>query len=188
MSDLIPTERGSAPVVTQPEDVRTRVIKLRLEGVSLDTLAETFDLSYQMLERYIGDHLLYNATPAEVLREQELRRLENLDDALETIQGRRHPVIYMGTDTGFDDDGPKLSAIDKRIKISERRGKLLAVDRARPPEAVRAPDDHTPAEDMAAVMEEVLRRNGFLKRPEADQVVDVVPVERGDAAVDTSDA
>lgn len=73
--------------------------------------------------------------PAEQVRKLELDRLDRLYEAAISVLEREHvtvsqgKIIYKG-DAPLLDDGPVLQAIDRLLRIQERRAKLLGLDAA----------------------------------------------------------
>lgn len=71
--------------------------------------------------------------PAAEVRKTELERLNNLYEAALAILERMHVtvsqgrVVYLG-DLPLADDAPALAAIDRLLKIQERRARLLGLD------------------------------------------------------------
>lgn len=71
--------------------------------------------------------------PAEEVRKTELKRLDNLYRLALKIAERAHVtvsqgrVVYLG-DLPVEDDGPALAAVDRLLKIQERRARLLGLD------------------------------------------------------------
>ncbi len=77
------------------------------------------------------------AEPAAEVRAYEVERLNNLERAALEVLERRHvtvshgKVIYHGEGDAREplyDDGPVLQAIDRLLRIQERRAKLLGLD------------------------------------------------------------
>lgn len=66
--------------------------------------------------------------PAENLLQLELMKLDALERDYLEILGDQHPVLYQGQDTGFLDDGPRMSALAGLLRTSESRRKLLGLD------------------------------------------------------------
>ncbi|MBH1938972.1 hypothetical protein I5Q34_32725 [Streptomyces sp. AV19] len=73
--------------------------------------------------------------PAEEVRTLELERLDRLYERAVEVLERRHvtvsqgKIIYEGGEP-LADDGPVLQAIDRLLRIQERRAKLLGLDAA----------------------------------------------------------
>ncbi|MEU9792893.1 helix-turn-helix domain-containing protein [Streptomyces sparsogenes] len=104
-------------------------------------------LSYRAIAAELGVdlHTAHNAVkralaaivqePAEDVRRMELERLDALYEAAMGVLEREHvtvsqgKIIYQG-DEPLLDDGPVLQAIDRLLRIQERRAKLLGLDAA----------------------------------------------------------
>ena len=134
------------------------------------------------VDRYVGDFMATQATAQQLAVEHQLRKLEEVDSCLKEVMDDEWPSYIQGVQVGMD-PMPRVKAALGRVKVVEAQNKMLALDKTR---VVEAPVDTGEAtrERQAAVMEEVLRRNGLLKRPDAGEVVDVVsrPVAPADGA------
>lgn len=70
---------------------------------------------------------------AEYVRDLELMRLDQMYSAVMAVLKARHftvsqgKIIYMG-DEPLKDDGPVLQAVDRLLKIQERRARYLGLD------------------------------------------------------------
>lgn len=69
----------------------------------------------------------------ENVRALELERLDRLEAAANEVLEREHVTVSNGrvvvlNETPLPDDGPVLAAIDRLLKIQERRAKLLGLD------------------------------------------------------------
>jgi hypothetical protein len=163
------------PVVKTP---RERAVELRLEGVPMDTICDLMNLPEQEVDRYIGDYMAEHATPMQIMTERQIRKLEEADECLKDIMLDRWPVFMQGIEVASD-PMPKIKAALGRVKIAEAQNKLLALDKTRvappPPKPPESDEDR-----QTRVMEEVLKRNGLLKRPAADEVVDAKPGQADD--------
>jgi len=156
-----------------------RIFDMRMRGANLETIAETLDLPLQLVDRVVGDFLASDkATAMQVVKDQQLRRIEKYTNVVETILENKHPVLYMGADTGFDDDGVKLKAVDVGIKLLDRTSKLLGLDEERAPAQEKPAEVPLNADQERALLEEVMRRHGFVQKPDYADAIDVVPVER----------
>lgn len=86
--------------------------------------------AYQAVKRAL---LATVAEPAEEVRKHELQRLDNLYKLALQIAERAHVVVSQGRvvylgDSPLEDDGPALQAVDRLLKIQERRARLLGLD------------------------------------------------------------
>lgn len=69
------------------------------------------------------------------VRQLELERLDTMQQAVMDVLERQHVTVSQGRVVSLDgspilDDGPILAAIDRLLKISESRRKLLGLDAA----------------------------------------------------------
>lgn len=123
-------------------DKVTRALELRRDYWTWDRIAA--ELGYSSRETaYAAARLEMNKradTLAETIddfRNKSLERLELVADAALRIMDNDHLIVNAGTVvvhplTGefIRDDGPKLSAIDRLVKINESARKLLGADAA----------------------------------------------------------
>jgi hypothetical protein len=176
-NNLVPQAPGGRVAIVKTP--RTRAIEMRREGTSLDRIAQVLDLPFNVVDQYIGDYMLSDeATPEEVAREEELSRLEEMDDALRGIQNTTYYEVYQGVLTDAVTPAHNLSAIDKRIKLADRRSKLSSLDRQKAPERpVDVPETITDA-GVRDAMRDVLREAGINLKIRDDEPIDVQPVER----------
>lgn len=71
--------------------------------------------------------------PAEDLRKLELDRLDDMAQVVTKVLEKHHitvsngKVVYLG-DKPLEDNAPILAAVDRLLKIQERRAKLLGLD------------------------------------------------------------
>jgi len=97
--------------------------------------------------------------PAEEVRAIELLRLDTLWQKAMAVLERNHVAISHGQVVKVEgeslcDDGPTLAAIDRLLRIQERRAKLLGLD---------APTKHEVV-TMDAIEAEIQRLNAELRR------------------------
>ena len=154
-----------------PKTPRERAIELRLDGVPVPAICEALNLTEQQVDRYIGDFMAHDATGQQLAVEHQMRKLEESDAVLKDIMDDEWPMFIQGANVGSD-PMPRVKAALGRVKIVEVQNKMLALDKTRAPE-VPVDKGEESRERQAAAMEEVLRRNGLLKRPAAGEVVDV---------------
>lgn len=108
--------------------------RLRSRGLSYRAIANELGIdvhsAHEGVQRCLAETLTEAATE---LRQIELERLDTLYAAATAVLEREHitvnngKVIYQG-DTPLADDAPVLAAIDRLLKISESRRKLLGLD------------------------------------------------------------
>jgi hypothetical protein len=123
---------------------------LRAKGWTYRQLGARYGISAQAahlaVQRVLADTI---REPAANLRTVELEKLDHEERIAHDVLSARHPVLYQGEDTGYEDDGPKLSAIDRLLKIAERRARLLGLDA---PQQVES-SVTTISPDLAALIE-----------------------------------
>ncbi|SRR6266511_1782544 len=109
-------------------------VRMRKDGRQYDEIGRRFGVSTQRAHQIVTKAL--DATvqePADELRSLELARLDQMwVEALKVLR-RRHVVVSHGEivrDDGrpLEDDAPVLHAIDRLLKIQERRARLLGLD------------------------------------------------------------
>lgn len=114
--------------------------RLRAQGLAYREIAEALGYAdasgaYKSVTRAL------NAVPAEAvdeLRAVELARLDDLTRRAWAVATKTHPVVaangrvVLGPDgEPLVDDGPVLHALDRLLKIAERRARLLGLDAAK---------------------------------------------------------
>lgn len=121
---------------------------MRLTGASFDAIAQ--ELGYnsrgaacQDISRALEAHVAEQTRSVEAYREEELQRLDLLLAEAWTVLKRAHVTVSHGRvirddETGEPllDDGPVLQAIDRVLKIQERRAKFLGLDAPTKVEAI----------------------------------------------------
>lgn len=120
---------------------RAKLIKYRLAGRPYDDFWQ--ELGYSSRDaatkdfcRALEQNIAEQRTSMEVYREAELMRLDQLTLEAVKILATRHLVVAPGgkvvhhPETGqpLEDDAIRLAAIDRLIKIQDRRAKLLGLD------------------------------------------------------------
>ncbi|MGH3382674.1 MAG: helix-turn-helix domain-containing protein [Actinoallomurus sp.] len=130
------TRAGNGRYDRDPETAKrdAEAAKLRSRGWTYQRIADhlgvTKATAHEAVKRALHDTL---AEPAADVRELELARLDAMYDAVIKVLETKHVtvnngrVIYVG-DTPLEDDGPVLAAVDRLIKIQERRARLLGLD------------------------------------------------------------
>jgi hypothetical protein len=120
---------------------RTKLIQMRLAGHSFDECATRLGYSSRSaatkdFTRVFEQVTVEQRASAEVYREVELARLDDLTVTATRVLLTKHYVTTQGgrlvehPETGLPllDDGPVLQAIDRLLKIQDRRAKLLGLD------------------------------------------------------------
>ncbi|MET9222324.1 hypothetical protein ABZX65_26660 [Streptomyces sp. NPDC003300] len=121
---------------------RTKLINARLEGRLFEDIWE--ELGYSSRSAATKDfcrafeiRLTEQRTSVEVYREVELTRLDQLTlEAINVLRTQHYAITPSGkigrhpdTEEVLIDDGPTLAAIDRLLKIQDRRAKLLGLDK-----------------------------------------------------------
>jgi len=121
----------------QAVKLRQKCLDLRVAGMSCQQIADQLGIARITAARHVAKALddLSKQTQdnAERLRRLELERLDKLQRAAERVLARNHVYVSSGkvvVDDGakLTDDGPVLQAIDRLLRIGERRAKLLGLD------------------------------------------------------------
>jgi hypothetical protein len=118
-------------------EVRQRCLDLRVTGMSFSQIATAVGLSktavVKHVHRALDDIVKQTDETAERLRSLEIERLDKLQRAAERVLARNHvfvnagKVVYDGQ-TKLEDDGPVLNAVDRLLRIAERRARLMGLD------------------------------------------------------------
>jgi len=109
--------------------------RLRARGMTYEQIATELDYCDRAAARAAVERALVATVtePAAEVRQMELARLDEMYRAALAVLERRHfavshgKIVYHGV-TPLEDDGPVLQAIDRMIRIMERRAKLLGLD------------------------------------------------------------
>lgn len=122
---------------------RAAAIQLRLEGKSYEQIATELGYASRAaaskdVTRATEAAILEQRAGVEVLREQELMRLDALWQEAWRVLRTEHFILHQGSvvereaDDGtiikMLDDGPVLQCIDRLLRIQERRAKYLGLD------------------------------------------------------------
>jgi len=131
---------------------RAKVLSFRKAGASHRVIAGELGVDHSTIVRDVqaifAELAAEQRASAEELRTMELARLDEWQLEASRILRATHPLVSGGkvlsgftTDGkafGLTDDGPKLQAIDRLLRISESRRKLLGLDA--PPKVPLNPD------------------------------------------------
>ncbi|MFD8667068.1 hypothetical protein ACFV1U_16945 [Streptomyces microflavus] len=109
--------------------------RLRTQGWTYQRIADHLGFK-QRADAYNAVKRVLDATVREAgedIRALELERLDRLEAAANEVLEREHVTVSNGRVVALDgaplpDDGPVLAAIDRLLKIQERRAKLLGLD------------------------------------------------------------
>lgn len=149
---------------------RTEAVNMRIAGADFETIAEALGYAdraaaHKDITRALEAAALEQAAAVEVHRAEEIRRLEALLVEAWAVLKRDHVTVSHGRIVVDDDgkpildDGPTLSAIDRILKIQERKAKFLGLD---------APQRHEVV-TVDAVDAEIARLTAELERDQAGQ-------------------
>lgn len=133
-----PTRDGNGRFDRDPETARrdAEACRLRAQNLSYRQIAAELGVdvhtAYDAVQRGLRDTL---QEPADEVRRLELERLDELAQQARKVMLGTHYLINQGnvvrlTRRGapLEDDGPVLAAIDRLLKIQERRARLLGLD------------------------------------------------------------
>lgn len=126
---------------------RTEAVQMRMAGASYQAIADalgynTRGAACQDVARALEAAVAEQTRSVEAYREEELQRLDLLLAEAWAILKRDHVTVSHGRIVRDDleqpilDDGPTLSAIDRILKIQERRAKFLGLDAPTKVEAI----------------------------------------------------
>jgi hypothetical protein len=167
--------RGAAQRVATAQR-RTQAVQMRLEGATYEAIAEALGYSgrnaaYADINRALEASVTEQRRAAEVLRQEELLRLDLLWSKVWEVLAREHVTVSNGRlvrgDNGqpLRDDGPVLQAVDRLLRIMERRTKYLGLD---------APTKHEVL-TLDAIDRAIQELNAELGGDEADPVAGTAP-------------
>lgn len=126
---------------------RAEAVAMRMSGATYDQIAEALGYAskaaaYVDISRALEASVAEQRRTVELYREEELQSLDVLLAEAWAILKRDHVTVSHGRiivdDEGNKllDDGPTLQAIDRVLKIRERRAKLLGLDAPTKVEAI----------------------------------------------------
>ena len=114
-----------------------RAYELRLAGATLREIGAELGICIATVHVRLRDHMAERVDPlAEQYREMLLDQLDDLTARAYKILNANHIVVQHGKivrdedGNPLKDHGPVLAAIDRLIKINERRGRLTGADAA----------------------------------------------------------
>ncbi len=150
------TSRGDKPrsgkgkYIRQPATAErdAKAARLRADGHTYQQIADQLGFSHRDLARRSVERALAAVVrePAEELRHLELIRLDALWLQAAQVMTTEHITVSQGRvvegpdGLPIKDDGPTLSAIDRLLKIMERRAKLVGLDAASKVEVISVED------------------------------------------------
>ncbi len=126
---------------------RAKAVDMRMSGSSYKAIADalgykTASAASQDVTRALEAAVAEQSRSVEAYREEELQRLDLLLAEAWAILKRTHVTVSHGRivrddlDQPIEDDGPTLQAIDRILKIQERRAKFLGLDAPTKVEAI----------------------------------------------------
>ncbi|MET0416044.1 MAG: hypothetical protein ABW022_08490 [Actinoplanes sp.] len=119
---------------------RSEAIAMRMAGHTFEQIAQALGYTSrgaacQDITRALETAVVEQARSVEAYREEELQRLDALLAEAWAVLKRQHLTVSHGrviyddsTGEPILDDAPTLSAIDRILKIQERRAKFLGLD------------------------------------------------------------
>lgn len=116
---------------------REQVLALRLAHRPDSEIAATLGITIQLVrvdyKRALEDYAAQQAETAHVARDRELAKLDLMEQAVHVVLNRLHVTVSNGkliylNDKPLEDDAPILSAVDRLVRIADRRAKLLGMD------------------------------------------------------------
>lgn len=131
------SRNGRGRYVRSPETAErdAEAARLRVQGRTYQQIADRLGLSHRDLARRAVDRALTATVqePAEELRSLELLRLDELWRTAWRVLTTEHVRVSAGRVVEHQgkplrDNGPALAAIDRLVRISERRCRLLGLD------------------------------------------------------------
>ncbi|MFI2663263.1 hypothetical protein [Micromonospora carbonacea] len=127
---------------------RAEAVAMRMTGASFQAIADALGYSSrgaacQDVTRALEAAIAEQTRATDIYREEELQRLDLLLAEAWAVLKRQHVTVSHGrvirdedTDQPLIDDGPTLAAIDRVLKIQERRAKFLGLDAPTKVEAI----------------------------------------------------
>lgn len=122
----------------QVAERRARVLQLRIKHRTYAEIGATLGISPKLAEldhrRALADLTREQSTQAATMRDVELERLGAIERAAWEVLGRDHIYVQHGKIVCFEDgtpvpdDAPVLQSVDRILRISERRARLLGLD------------------------------------------------------------
>lgn len=128
----------------QTAERRTKAIAMRLAGAEWQQIADQLGYANRGaackdVTRALETRLAEQATSVDLLRQTELMRLDALTREAWAVMKRPHLLVSggkvvrlvneaTGEERTLSDDKPILEAIDRLVKISQRRAALLGLD------------------------------------------------------------
>jgi hypothetical protein len=120
----------------QRAEQAARAYEMRLQGQRLAAIGRELGIATSTVHKLLAEHVAARVDPlADAYRAMELDRLDDLTVRAYAVLTARHVVVQHGKvildpDSGEPmlDDAPVLNAIDRLVRLSESRRKLLGLD------------------------------------------------------------
>jgi len=169
---------------------RVKALELRKQGQSYRAIAAQLGINERTAHTDVQRALralaaLEQASAAEY-RTMELERLDTLTVEAARVLSATHPLVSGGKVLrDVTDDGPKLAAIDRLLRISESRRKLLGLDA--PAKTALTNPDGTPAAyaELRTVVLTLLAPYPDLRLALAEQLAQLPEVSDDDQRADS---
>lgn len=137
----MPRSRTSNARQKQNTEIRAeqaaQAYELRLTGATLREIGATLGIALTTVHERLRDHMAVRVDPlADQYRAMELDKLDALSAKAYEVLTKKHIVVQHGKivrdedGNALNDDTPVLHAIDRLVRIAERRAKLLGLDAA----------------------------------------------------------
>lgn len=174
----------------QKFELARRMHEDRTDGLTYRQIATKYSVSVDTVHRYVKQYLpAATQGAAEMWREHEIEKLDELESKIWKMLDKRYYKVDHGKliriedeNTGEEvpllDDGPILAAADRLLKISERRSKMLGLDKP-----VQAEVTHK-AESVDSELLDVLKKVQERAKAEEDAIVEAEVVEDAPPAIE----
>lgn len=166
-------ERREAETVQMYED--------RKAGMTLQEIGDKFGITkgavFNRIRKYSTEIV---ETAADSYRDHEIEKLDEMETKLWEIVGKKHyrvdhgKLIVLGQEGEeevLSDDEPIMKAIDRLLKVMERRAKLLGLDN--PVKQDVNVSVETRDEELLGILDQVRKRNEDIVEAEVVEDVDV---------------
>lgn len=127
-----PRRRTIAQIERDAQAVEYRRRGMTYRQIAVAMGVKSQKTAYEAVQRGLSDAI---QEPADEVRQLELERLDEYQRHALKVLATQHfhvsqgvVVVHPDTDQPVPDDSPVLAALDRLLKISERRAKLLGLD------------------------------------------------------------
>ncbi|MEV7006837.1 hypothetical protein [Streptosporangium sp. NPDC051022] len=122
--------RSRRTAARDAEACRLRARGLTYEQIAVDLGMSSKSSAYEAVQRALAATV---REPADEVRQMELMRLDELHRSALAVLEATHYVVDKGAVVLWEgaplvDDGPVLAAVDRLLKVQERRARLLGLD------------------------------------------------------------